>query len=144
MPNRSPITDARELRQRQTQAESLRWSVVRGRQVCGLKFRRQHPEPPYILDFACVSKKLSIELDGEYHEKQPEKDAAREAYLQRKGWDTIRFTNEDVLVDTESVAITIARHLGLKYEYRKRAGGLSSVADRQRIDRDQRHRTPKS
>ena len=136
MSNRSPIRDARELRQQQTKAEALLWSVVRGKQVCQLKFRRQHPEPPFILDFACVQAMLCVELDGEYHEGQLDKDAARESFLRLKGWDIIRFTNEDVLADPESVAIAIARHLGLPYNFSHRHGGLSSVTTRQRIERN--------
>ncbi|MEO9935143.1 endonuclease domain-containing protein [Rhodopirellula bahusiensis] len=141
MPRRSPIRDARELRRQQTEAESLLWSVVRGRQVCHLKFRRQHPEPPFILDFACVSAMLGVELDGSYHEGQLSKDTEREAFLRRKGWDIIRFTNEDVLADPECVAIAIARHLSLQYEFKKRSGGLSSITDRHRLDREEKQRS---
>ncbi|MEO1994435.1 MAG: DUF559 domain-containing protein, partial [Planctomycetaceae bacterium] len=52
-----PLTNsARDLRARQTMAESLLWSVLRGRRLCGLKFRRQHPVPPFIADFACIDR----------------------------------------------------------------------------------------
>jgi very-short-patch-repair endonuclease len=140
MSKRNLIADARTLRENQTKAESLLWSVLRGKQVCDLKFRRQHPEPPYILDFACVSVKLCVELDGDYHEGQPEKDIARETFLKSKGWNIIRFTNDDVLADPELVAVAIARHIDLQYEFRKRPGGLSSVVDRRRVDRDRHGR----
>lgn len=55
---------ARKLRQRQSNAETLLWSAVRGRQL-GCKFRRQHTIGPYIVDFSCLEKRLVIELDGE-------------------------------------------------------------------------------
>jgi len=54
---------ARHLRAGQTKSEGLLWSILRAKQVCGLKFRRQHPIGSYFADFACVSKKLVIEID---------------------------------------------------------------------------------
>ena len=140
MPNRDPITDARELRRQHTESEALLWSLLRNKQVCGLKFRRQHPVPPFILDFACVSRKLCVELDGDYHDAQFEKDLDRKTWLRDRGWDTVRFSNEEVIADPEQVAIAIARHLGLDYAFTKRSGGLSSVADRQRIRKDRQQR----
>jgi very-short-patch-repair endonuclease len=140
MPNHDPVTDARQLRQQHTESEALLWSLLRDKQVCGLKFRRQNPVPPFILDFACVSKKLCVELDGDYHDTQPEKDLDRESWLRGRGWDTIRFSNDNVNADPELVAIAIARHLGLDYAFTKRSGGLSSVADRQRIRKDRQQR----
>ena len=59
---------ARELRVRQTKAESLLWCVLRGRRLLGLKFRRQYPIEPYIADFACIQKFQIIEIDGGYHD----------------------------------------------------------------------------
>ena len=119
------------------------WSVLRAKQVCGLKFRRQHPEPPWIIDFACHSHHLAVEVDGGYHDQQDTKDSEREAYLVRRGWTVVRFTNEEVRHNLESVAIAIARSLGLQYEFKKRNGGISSVKDRQRIARDLEHRATK-
>lgn len=101
MPNRDPITDARELRQQHTESEALLWSLLRNKQVCGLKFRRQHPVPPFILDFACVSRKLCVELAGDYHNAQFENDLDRETWLRDRGWDTVRFSNEEVIADPE-------------------------------------------
>ena len=118
----SPIlTDyARELRKRQTEAESLVWYVLRSRRLCGLKFRRQHPIEPFIADFACVTEKQIVEIDGGYHDYQYEGDLDRQQYLVAKGWDVLRFTNEDVLADVDAVAIAIAKHLGLQPEFRGR------------------------
>ena len=59
---------ARELRARQTEAESLLWYVLRDRRLCGLKFRRQFPIEPYIVDFACVEKRFVVEIDGSNHD----------------------------------------------------------------------------
>ncbi len=99
------IEFARHLRQTATDAESLLWSCVRDRRICGCKFRRQHPIKPYILDFYCADLHLSIELDGGQH-NSPEgrqRDAARSAFLRKQGIDTLRFTNEEMLRYTDSV-----------------------------------------
>ena len=58
---------ARELRKNQTDAEKAIWRLVRAKQITGLKFRRQHPIQPYIVDFVCPEKTLIIELDGGQH-----------------------------------------------------------------------------
>jgi very-short-patch-repair endonuclease len=58
---------ARELRQNETDAERLLWRLLRNRSLAGAKFRRQHPFPPYVLDFYCHELKLAIELDGGQH-----------------------------------------------------------------------------
>ncbi len=109
---------ARDLRVRQTEAESLLWYALRARRLCGLKFRRQYPIEPFIADFACVEKKLVVELDGGYHDYVYEDDISRQAKIKAAGWDVIRFSNKDVLDDVEAVAIAIARHLGLEPEFR--------------------------
>ena len=109
--------NARELRKRHTEAESLLWYVPRRRRLCGLKFRRQYPIEPWIVDFACLEKKLVIELDGAYHDATHEADIRREEDLRRKGWDVIRFANDEVLGDVEAVAIAIARHMSLTPEF---------------------------
>ena len=59
---------ARRLRKSQTQAEGRLWSLLRSKQLCGLKFRRQHPIGPFFADFACQSHHTVIELDGDYHD----------------------------------------------------------------------------
>ncbi len=111
---------ARNLRARQTEAESLLWAVLRGRRLCGLKFRRQYPIEPFIADFACINEKLVVEIDGGYHDYVYEEDQSRQQKIKALGWDVIRFTNEEVLGDVEAVGISIARHLRLAPEFRGR------------------------
>ena len=91
------IARARELRKRQTEAESLLWYVLRGRRLCGLKFRRQFPVEPFIADFACVEERLIVEIDGGYHDYTCADDQSRQQRLEQSGWKVLRFTNEDVL-----------------------------------------------
>ncbi len=96
---------ARELRQSQTDAESLVWSLVRDRRLADCKFRRQHPVEPYVLDFYCHDKRLAIELDdGQHNTEQKRKtDETRTRFLSAQGIQVIRFWNDDVLQDTEAV-----------------------------------------
>ena len=109
--------NARKLRAAQTKAESLLWYVLRGRRLCGLKFRRQYAIKPFIADFACIEKRLIIEIDGGYHDCVEERDKSRQKQLEASGWTVLRFTNEVVLSDVEAVAIAIARFLGLEAEF---------------------------
>jgi very-short-patch-repair endonuclease len=118
---------ARSLRRKNTQSESLLWGLVRAKQLCGLKFRREHPIGPYFADFACVSHKLVIEIDGGYHDHVAENDLTREQYLKDNNWNVIRFSDKEVEDDIEAVGIHIAKTLGLKYEYTKRNRRQSGI-----------------
>ena len=125
---------ARSLRRTGTKSEKLLWSVLRGKQVCDLKFHRQHPIGPFFADFACVSHKLVVEIDGGYHDVVVESDLIREDYLRKHGWDVIRFGDDEVEDDPESVAIGIARHLGLMYNFRRRDGSGSGIKSETVLD----------
>jgi len=103
----------RELRERSTKAEQLLWAVLRNRRLGGLKFRRQHSVGHFIADFACLSPRLIIELDGEYHRETEKSDAARQRFLEAEGFQVLRFENSDVLENVEGVAVAIQRTLGL-------------------------------
>ena len=104
----SPVQQrARELRQEMTPAEKLLWAHLRNRQLAGLKFRRQHPLDRFIVDFYCAACKLVVELDGDIHNLQQERDAVRTAELAQQGHQVIRFRNEQVLNDLETVLAAI-------------------------------------
>ena len=96
---------SRRLRREMTDAERKLWQCLRGSRLGDLKFRRQHPIPPYVADFCCVERKLIVELDGSQH--SPIIDAARTRYLETQGWHILRFWDHDVLRDTEAVADAI-------------------------------------
>ena len=98
---------ARELRRTMTESERLLWSHLRNRQLGGLKFRRQHPIGPFIVDFYCAAKRLVVEVDGRIHEGQGDRDAVRTENLEEHGYRVIRFRNERVLADVESVLTDI-------------------------------------
>ena len=117
-PARHSRTDrSRELRNNKTKSESLLWSVLRSRQLAGLKFRCQHPIGPYFADFACIDKHAVVELDGEYHDDQYEMDRQRQTYMESMGWQVIRFANEEVLADVDAVAISIVRQMVLSRSF---------------------------
>jgi very-short-patch-repair endonuclease len=94
---------AREMRGRMTDAETLLWMLLRNRRIAGAKFRRQHPEGRYILDFYCDEKKLGIELDGGQHGEAIEYDQQRDSWLQIQGIRILRFWNNQMLTETEAV-----------------------------------------
>jgi very-short-patch-repair endonuclease len=104
---------ARELRQKATPPEQTLWSILRGRRLGGLKFRRQEPIGPYIVDFCCQELRLIVELDGSSHEDRIAQDRDRDDYLRRQGYRVLRVTNSDVNDDLEAVARGIAREAGV-------------------------------
>ena len=87
---------AKTLRQSRTDAEGLLWHYLRRKQLDGYKFRRQQPIGPYIVDFACMSRKLVIELDGGQHAERHDYDEKRDDYLRGKGYRILRFWNNEV------------------------------------------------
>jgi very-short-patch-repair endonuclease len=100
---------ARRLRQLMTPAEDQLWRALRGRQLVGLKFRCQHPIGRFIVDFYCPSCKLVIEVDGDIHSQQKAYDEARTEQLESYGYRVLRFTNEEVLNDLQTVLTCIVQ-----------------------------------
>jgi very-short-patch-repair endonuclease len=93
----------RTLRNNTSDAEQALWRLLRCRQISGLKFRRQHPFGDYILDFVCLENKLVIEVDGGQHGQQAGYDENRTERLQAAGFRVLRFWNNEVLKEMESV-----------------------------------------
>ena len=104
------ITRARELRRDGSKPERICWELLRDRRVSGVKFRRQHPIGPYFADFACLSKRLVVEIDGEHHAYQRERDTARTGVMEREGWRVLRFWANEVVENPEGIwsAIEVA------------------------------------
>ena len=105
---------ARGLRRNMTEAERRFWSIVRCRRIKGLKFRRQQPIGPFVVDFICVDAGLIVELDGAHHhdEEQFWHDYRRTAFLKALGYEVMRFANVDVLKYPLQVAEQIAERVG--------------------------------
>jgi very-short-patch-repair endonuclease len=104
------LEHAREMRKNETPAEDFMWNLLRNRRFLGYKFRRQHPvAQKYILDFFCDELRLGLELDGDYHNSQDQKeyDEGRTYELTELGIKIIRFSNQEVLWETEKVLETI-------------------------------------
>ena len=99
---------ARTLRAEMTPPEVKLWQVLRERPA-GLKFRRQHPAGPYVLDFFCPLRLLAIEIDGEAHNRgdRPEQDARRDAWLTENGVTVCRIPASAVLADLDAVVTHI-------------------------------------
>jgi very-short-patch-repair endonuclease len=108
------IERARELRKNANDAEQRLWSLLRGKQLSGYKFRRQYPIGNYIADFACISARLVIEVDGDTHgnDEAEARDAKRTEYIERLGYRVIRFWNDQVFSATDGVIETILDALG--------------------------------
>ena len=85
-------------------AEQALWRLLRDRQISGLKFRRQHPFGDYILDFVCLENRLVIGGDGGQHGRRAGYDENRKQRLQSAGFRVLRFWDNEVLNEMESVS----------------------------------------
>jgi very-short-patch-repair endonuclease len=121
MPNRHyaskhMIDRARSLRCSETPPEELLWLALRNGQIGGMKFRRQHPIGPFVVDFYCHRAKLAVEVDGMSHDDKMAQDAAKSKFLESQGLRVLRVTNQDVMHHLEAVAREIARLCGVPWD----------------------------
>jgi very-short-patch-repair endonuclease len=100
---------AREMRRNLTREEALLWTHLRGGAL-GVRFRRQHGIGPYIVDFACLRPALVVEADGGQHQES-EYDARRDQYIRSRGFQILRFWNEDIWEHSTWVLRCIAEEL---------------------------------
>jgi very-short-patch-repair endonuclease len=105
------VAKARKLRRQMTLPEVLLWRILR-QSPHGLKFRRQHPAGPYVLDFYCPSAKLGVEIDGIAHDmgNRPRYDERRDAFLQERGVEVVRLPAVEVLKSIDKAADAIVAH----------------------------------
>ncbi len=105
---------ARYLRRHHTRGESVLWIQLKAKRFHGLKFRRQVPFGPYIVDFICVEKKLIIEVDGATHDElnTQKRDALRETYLRKQEFTVLRFSDDDVLRSLDEAIAQLEQVLG--------------------------------
>ena len=108
------IGSARVLRKRPTIAERKLWRQLRDFRHRGYHFRRQAPLEGFIVDFACLSQRLVIEVDGYQHTlpREMNRDSERDAQLRWKGYTVLRFDNHAVLQEEEGVIMEILAALG--------------------------------
>src|ERR1700749_1715708 len=109
MPKR-PISDfkrktAKRLRANTTAAEDILWRHLRRLEIKGSHFRRQVPIGPYVADFACLKERLIIEVDGSQHgeDDNSRRDEVRTRWLNSEGYRVMRFWNNDVMSNAQSV-----------------------------------------
>ena len=107
---------ARGFRRALTPPEARLWVALRGKQLAALKFRRQHPIGPFVLDFYCDSARLAVEVDGEGHHlgDEPERDRRRDAWVARQGVRTLRIAAIDVRDNLDEVVQRILEEVGLE------------------------------
>jgi very-short-patch-repair endonuclease len=107
------FANAKKLRNHQTEAEVLLWSVLKDFKQKGFKFRRQHPIGEYIVDFYCHKMKLIIEVDGKDHDGkfQKDQDNYRSIFFKENNLHILRFKNEEVLSDLDQVINEIEKCL---------------------------------
>jgi very-short-patch-repair endonuclease len=100
---------AKQLRSTMTRAETLLWRHLKAHRIDGLSFRRQVPFRNYIADFACLSARLIVELDGESHDfaERQKADQGRDEFFAFQGFATLRFTNDQVVSNLEGVVEVI-------------------------------------
>ncbi len=110
----SAVQRAKELRKEQTHAEAILWEQLRARRFENTKFRRQHPIGKYVLDFYCYEAKLAIELDGFVHRGREAEDNWRELVIGTHGIRFLRFSNDEVEDDLQSVLQRIREALPQK------------------------------
>jgi very-short-patch-repair endonuclease len=96
--------NARSNRKNMTEAESAFWSMVKNNAM-GQRCLRQHVIGGYIVDFLFRKSKVIVEIDGGYHftEEQQKEDSLRDEWLESRGYKVVRFTNEQILLDTENI-----------------------------------------
>jgi ATP-dependent exoDNAse (exonuclease V) beta subunit/very-short-patch-repair endonuclease len=111
------LEKAQEIRKAPTVAEKLLWTELKSKSL-EFKFRQQHLINDFIVDFVCLSKKLIIEVDGEYHftEEQIQLDTERTRILNELGYKVIRFTNNEVLTNIHFVLANIKQELNNQVE----------------------------
>ena len=102
-----PEPQVESLRDNETVAEKRLWQQLRKKRIDNRRFRRQYRLGRYIVDFVCLSARLIVEVDGPSHEFTVQEDEARTRWLVSQGFRVIRFTNEDVVFDIDSVVRTI-------------------------------------
>ncbi|MER8728006.1 endonuclease domain-containing protein [Mesorhizobium sp. M1027] len=107
--------NAKSMRRGMTDAELKLWNELRAHRLMGMSFRRQVPIGPHIIDFACSTHSLIIEVDGSQHAdpESVQRDEARSAYLNASGWTILRFWNDDVVRDIDNVCQHIVIVAGL-------------------------------
>lgn len=106
---------ARAMRHAPTDAESALWRLLRDRRPSAMKWRRQFPLGPFVVDFVCLEHRLIVECDGSQHAENPH-DEKRDAWLIGEGFQIARFWNHEILRERANVIDTILARCGLPWQ----------------------------
>ena len=111
--------NAKDNRSMMTDAERYLWNYIKNEQI-GVRFRRQHIIGEYIVDFICLKQKLIIEVDGGYHNNptQQQKDRIRQNWLESMGYKVLRFNNNDIFHQIESVITIIKQNISIDLPFK--------------------------
>lgn len=109
---------ARTLRSTPTEGERALWQLLRKRQLAGHRFRRQVPIGPFIVDFACLERRVIIEVDGSIHQSAERRgrDLARDRWITAQRFKVLRIDDGEVLENPEAAIQRIRDFLGLTPE----------------------------
>jgi very-short-patch-repair endonuclease len=105
------LARAKRLRRDMTEAEKKLWYRIRASQLEGHHFRKQVPLDPYILDFACLRKRVALEVDGSQHAEISAAENERNRFLQDEGYTVIRYWNTEVLQNIDGVLLDLLARL---------------------------------
>ena len=105
--HRQMLEVAKDFRKVPTLSEGMLWQALRGRQLAGLKFRRQQPFGTFVVDFICLPQRLIVEVDGSIHATQIARDAERLGLLEACGFRVLRVSAEEVEGDLAGVVARI-------------------------------------
>jgi very-short-patch-repair endonuclease len=115
------IEFARDQRKQANEFARDLWQMVRASQIRGQKFRREHPIPPYTVDFVCLALALIVEVDGEHHftEEGKRRDEKRDQFLREKGFEVLRFDGYQVTQNLSGVRKQIEDAIDKRIEQRR-------------------------
>jgi len=108
---RLTVQRARGLRLQSSATGSVLWNELRNRKLRGIKFRRQQPLGPYIVDFYAPQLRLAVEVDGPHHEQSKEKDLQRQHFLEQQGVRFLRIPAVDIDTNLKACVERIAAAL---------------------------------
>ena len=113
---------AKVMRKNLTKAEAVMWGKIKGKNLNGHHFRRQHPIGPFIADFACVEGKVVLEVDGATHNSEEEQayDGRRTSFLESEGWHVVRVWNNQIYNNRDGVLRALDEIVTARVEANKR------------------------
>nr|WP_319267504.1 endonuclease domain-containing protein [uncultured Draconibacterium sp.] len=108
------LKKARQLRSRMTPSEVIIWEKLKNKQICGVRFRRQHPIEIFIVDFYCHAAKLVVEIDGKIHLATKDYDNERTKEINKYNILILRYTNDEITNNLNKIIKEITYYTNLR------------------------------